>query len=183
MPSAFDAIISTLRDLQADIHEHNRRIAGAEVKGKVKEVDVKKHMARIIIGQDADGNEVLSPWLPYRQTAGALKIKSDPSVGQVMAIRSEGGDLEQGTLDAFWFNEDNAAPSDTEGEHVLTLGDVRVTLTDSGISVKVGGTTVTISGDGLDVDGGHVRNDGTHIDATHVHLEVQPGPGVSGVPQ
>lgn len=173
-----DAMLTVLERLQ----EHERRIGGHELRGKVKEVDTKKQLARLVIGKDDDGNEVLSPWLPYKQTAGAVKFHNPPSVGQVMSVRSESGDIEQGLIEPFRWNDENASPSEAEDEHVLTFGDVTVTLTGGNVTFAIGGVTVVVSGGGVTVNGGQIVHDGRNIGSTHKHTGVEPGAALSGEP-
>lgn len=176
-------LTEALREVNTRLQEQNRRLAGVEMRGKVAQVDTQKKMARIVIGKDSDGNDVLSPWRPYKQAAGALKFHNPPSVGQVMICRGEGGDIEQGVLEPFWWNDDNQSPSDKDDEHVLTFGNVRIDLKGDGVTATVGGVTYKLTASGLEVDGGHIKNDGVVIDKNHVHIGVEPGAGTTGVPQ
>jgi phage baseplate assembly protein gpV len=170
------ALADTLRGLSRELHELRRRVAGQEIRGKVLEVDPAKALARLAIGKTAKGEQVKSPWLPYKQTAGAVKLHNPPSVGQVMTIRSETGDIEQGVVEPFYWNEDNTAPSTDGDKHVLTFGDVTVTLGGGALTFVVDGVTVVISGDGVTINGGRVEHDGLNIGSTHVHGGITPGP-------
>jgi phage baseplate assembly protein gpV len=153
------------------------------MRGKVKEVDTVKALVRVVLGKDPDGNEVLSPWVPYKQTAGAVKFHNPPSVGQVMAIRSETGDVEQGLAEPFRWNDQNEAPSQAGDEHVLTFGDVTLTLKGDALTFSIGGATFRFSSVGFEQTGGAMRHDGVAIDKTHLHTGVFPGGGISGPPQ
>jgi len=171
-----------LRRIFERLSEHERRLAGTEVRGKVKQVDAVKKRVRIAIGKDEDGVDVLTPWVPYAQTAGRLKIHSVPSVGQAMSVRSETGDVEQGVAHPFHWTDDNASPSSSADEHILTLGSVTLKLVDDGLELTVGGTSVKITGSSFEVDADNVPIIGvslTHNDKnighTHVHGGVEPG--------
>lgn len=180
---------SILRRIFERLSEHERRLAGTEFRGKVQEVDAEKKRVRIVIGKDSDGANVLTPWVPYAQTAGALKIHSAPSVGQVMAVRAETGDVEQGVAHPFHWTDDNASPSNSADEHILTLGGVTVKLVGDGLEISVGSTMVSITGGKVDIKTDHLAVNGaslTHnskeIGSTHKHTGVETGGGRSGPP-
>lgn len=171
-----------LREISGKLQEHGRRIAGGEFRGKVTAVDAGKKKVRVEIGKDPDGNPVLSPWTPYRQIAGALKLHTPPSVGQTMTVRADTGDIQQGIAEPLHWSDDNGSPSDSGEEHVLTFGDVRVALDTAGVALTVGGTTFVFSGGGFVQNGGQQTHDGKNVGATHVHKGVVPGGGMSGEP-
>jgi len=171
------------------LSEHERRLAGTEMRGRVRHVDATKARVRLAIGKDSDGEDVLSPWVPYAQTAGKLKIHSAPSVGQAMAVRSETGDIEQGVAHPFHWTEDNAALSQSGDEHILSLGSVTVRLIDDGLELKVGDTIVSFTGSKvgirtahLDVDGSSITHNDHEIGSTHKHTGVMPGGALTGPP-
>lgn len=150
------SIYRILRSLFERLGEHERRLAGSQWVGKVHQVDADKHQVRVVLGKDDDGEKVLSPWVPVGQTAGALKLHSLPSVGQVMEIRSEAGDLEQGAAHPYHWTEENPSPSKNGDEHVMTFGDVKIEVRGNEIVVNVprlfvkcGGTTLELTGGGL----------------------------------
>ena len=147
----FQSLMETLVDMQ-------RRMGGVSVKGRVsaEHIDPKAGKVRLIIGQDDDGQDVLSPWVPYAQTAGALKVHSAPSAGQTMEISSDSGDIEQGAARPLHWSDDNKSPSEKGDEHVLTFGEAKVELRSGEIVVtvprmlvKCGGSTFELSGSGL----------------------------------
>ncbi len=171
------------RSILAKLAEIERRIAGTDIRGRVTDVDAEKAKARIMIGEDEDGKPVKSPWLPYTQKAGAMKIHSAPSVGEIMAARSSDGDLEQGVLEPFHWSEDNKAPSKNKDEHILKFGDVELTITASGVSATIGGVSFSFTGSGFSQDGGTLIHDNKNIGSDHKHTDVTPGGGLSGNPQ
>lgn len=172
-----------LRSILRRLIDQERRGAGSTMRGKVTAVDPEKAQARIEIGKDSDGNPVLSPWLPYRQVAGALKIHHAPSVGQTMEVSAENGDLEQGVLEPFHWNDDNQANSTDGSVTVLTLGDTKVTIADGSITIEIGGVSVVISGDGVKITGGEVTHDDHNIGHDHKHTEVLRGGDLTGPPE
>lgn len=193
-----DAISPILRSIIARQQEHDRRLAGTEVRGKVTEVNASEAWVRLEIGKDAEGNPVLSGKVPYKQTAGALKLHNPPSVGQTMTIRSDSGDIEQGIAEAFHWSDENSATS-TDGEaHKLTFGDVTIDLNSSALTFTVGGATVVVNGSGMTITvggttfaltaagftqtGGTITHDGKVIDKTHTHTGVAVGGAETGPP-
>lgn len=175
-------LVEIIREIGDRLQEHNRRLAGATMRGKVTEVDPAKKIVRIEIGKDEDGNPVKSPWVPYKQTAGALKLHNPPSVGQVMGITAESGDVEQGVAEPYWWSDDNESPSDSGDEHKLTFGDVTITLSSGGLSLTVGGTTFDFTGGGFTQTGGRQEHDGKSVGADHRHADVVTGPDQTGLP-
>lgn len=178
-----------LRSIFERLQEHERRLAGSQWRGKVKEVDAGRHLVRVLLGKDDDGGEVLSPWLPINQPAGALKLHSMPSVGQTVSIRSEGGDIEQGVAEPFHWTDENPSPSSDAAEHVLTFGDVTITLVSGGLKFQVGDTTVEFTGskvaittETLEIDGESVKHNDKNVGHDHIHEGVDSGPDLTGPP-
>lgn len=164
------------------LNELERRQSSNGLRGPVRHVDAEKGLARITIGFDEDGGEVLGPWMQYQQIAGGLKIHTPPTENQIMAITAENGDLEQGTLKPSSWSDDNGAPSQAGDLNKVTFGDVAIELRSDGIFVTIGGTAFKLTAAGLDQQGGEITHNGKHIDASHVHGDVMPGGGQSGVP-
>lgn len=148
---------SLFRRVFERLSEHERRLAGTEVRGKVKQVDPDKARVRLVIGKSEDGEDVMSPWIPYAQTAGKLKVHSAPSVGQTMAIRSETGDIEQGVAAPFHWSEGNDAPSKKGEDHVITIGAFTITL--NGDALTINGPKILLNCDGstFELTGGGLK--------------------------
>lgn len=170
-----DPHIDLLRAFLKRIVEGQRRQAGMEMRGKITAVDPEKGTARIEIGKDDEGNPVQSPWLPYRQIAGSLKVHHAPTVGQSMSMRSENGDINQGVLEPFTWSDDNPANSTSGDSTVISLGAVTVTMSPDGINIDVGGTTYALTSSGFEQTGGHQRHNGVNVGSTHIHGGVFPG--------
>lgn len=130
-------LIPILRSFDARIHEQERRQAGTETKGKVVQVDPAEAKVRLELDKDEDGEPVLSPWVPYKQTAGAMKLHSPPSEGQVMVLRSETGDFEQGVAEAFHWSDDNPANSTAGDEHKMTFGTATISISEGGAKMHL----------------------------------------------
>lgn len=166
-----------IRALAQKIAELERKIAAAHRQGVVSVVDPAQGLVRLDLG---DG--MLSPWVPYVQAAGALKVHSPPSPGQIMTIMSPSGETAQGFAVALSFGAGNESPSTAGDEHVLTFGAVRIELTAEGVMISAGGVTLTVSAAGVAVTGGHVTHDGTNIGASHRHGGVDRGSSNTDAP-
>lgn len=170
MIDAFAALARRLAELE-------RRVDNAQHFGTVDEVDPARQMVRLDLG-----GGLRSPWVPYGQTAGALKVHAPPTVGQQMALASPSGDLTQGLATPLSFTAGQPSPSSAGDVNTLTFGQVRVDLAGDAITITAGGVVVTISAAGLSVEGGAVRHDGTNIGATHTHGGVDRGGGTTDPP-
>jgi len=164
-----------------------QRLDTTVVHGKVTDVDTEKQLARVQMG-GADGETYKSPWVPYGQTAGALKVHAPPSVGQNMTLINPAGDPSQGVLMPMTWNNQNASPSTKNDENVLTFGNVRIEIKNDRLFLKVGGSEITVSGDKLQIkaatefEGDSVKHKGKAIDNTHKHLGVRRGGETSDEP-
>ncbi|MBT9293337.1 Miff domain-containing protein, partial [Hyphomicrobiaceae bacterium 22] len=58
-----DLVASELRRLRRQVVDLNRRLALARVPGTIEEIDNAKRMVRVKIGEDAEGQPILSPWV------------------------------------------------------------------------------------------------------------------------
>jgi phage baseplate assembly protein gpV len=190
--------IRELVELASRVAELERRFSGTMRHGTVEEVDPGKQIVRLNFGKDVEGKPFLSPWIPYAQIAGALKVHTPPSKGQQFTLLSPTGDWQQAVALPMTWSDKNQSPSSNGDENVLTYGNVRATIKDDLTQVDVGGTvlevtsdhvkitvggvTVEISGEGVAIMGGKVTHDGKNIGSTHKHGEVMSGGSLTGVP-
>lgn len=197
-------LMEVIRGLSQRIAELERKSDNAIRHGTVEEVDAKNKLVRLRVG-GTDDEPFESPWVPYGQMAGALKLHSPPSKGQQMTMFSPGGDFLQAVALPFHWSDQNPSPSDKEDEHVLTFGSWRLTLKAGELTiegpeftVKSGGSTFKVSGDGIvseaggtkhevtdegeTTTGGKVRHDGKNIGKDHQHRDVMAGPSLTGPP-
>lgn len=175
--------VALFRSIFSEIAELKRRLAGVEIRGKVTDVDHKNHRLRFEMGKDDDGETVKSPWIPYAQKAGALKVQTKFSVGETIAARSESGDVEQATAYPSHWNNENAAPSDSEdGANIITFGPLTITLADDGIHASIGGTSFQFTADGFSQQGGQQIHDGKDVGSTHRHGGVVKGAQLTDEP-
>ena len=112
--------------------------------GTVTHVDPKKQQMRVRLG-GTDAKPFLSPWIPYSQTAGAMKFHNPPSVGQQMMVLSDGGNTKQSVGMPMTWKNDNQSPSDKGNEHVMTFGSSTVIIKENEITAKVGPAYITLT--------------------------------------
>ncbi len=169
-------------ELAARIAELERRFSGMMRHGTVEEVDPGKHRIRLKLGTDEDGKPFLSPWIPYTQTAGDLKIHAPPSIGQQFTLMAPAGDWQQAVAIPFTWSNQNPSPSENADENVLAFGDVRMTLSDGSLKIRAAGVTLELTGNGVSISGGEVTHDGRNIGSTHTHGGVVVGTQSTDVP-
>ncbi|MBN9021024.1 MAG: phage baseplate assembly protein V [Rhizobiales bacterium] len=169
-------------ELAARIAELERRFSGMVRHGTVEEVDTSRHCVRLKFGTDVEAKPFLSPWIPYAQMAGALKVHVPPSVGQQFTLMAPAGDWQQAVAVPFTWSNQNPAPSESGEENVLTFGDVSVTLKDSRFEISAAGVTLELTGNGLAITGGEVSHDGRNIGSTHTHGGVALGTAETETP-
>jgi phage baseplate assembly protein gpV len=174
--------ILELVELASRVAELERRFSGLMRHGTVEEIDPAQQIMRLNFGEGEDSQPFLSPWVPYAQIAGALKVHTPPSKGQQFTLLSPTGDWQQAVaLPLTWSNQ-NQSPSDKGDENVLTFGNVRITVKDNLTEVKVGDVTMKVTGDGVSIKGGRVEHDARNIGSSHRHEDVEPGAALTGVP-
>ena len=190
--------ILELVELASRVAELERRFSGLMRPGTVEEVDPAQQIMRLNFGEGENGEPFLSPWVPYAQIAGALKVHTPPSKGQQFTLLSPSGDWQQAVgLPLTWSNQ-NKSPSEECDEHVLTFGQVKGTIkeklfetkvgdttveqTDSKVTIKVGDVSVEVSASGVSIKGGRVEHDEKNIGSSHRHKDVEPGSALTGVP-
>ncbi len=169
---------SAIIQLAAKVADLQRKLAASHRPGIVSEVDPGQGLVRLDLG---DG--MLSPWIPYVQTAGALRVHSPPSPGQMMAMIAPSGETSQGFATSLAFGGGIASPSSAPDQHVIAFGDVSLTLTEGGIVVSAGGVSFRVSQSGVEITGGSVTHNGINIGSTHRHGGVDRGGSSTNGPE
>jgi phage baseplate assembly protein gpV len=142
--------------------------------GKVTDVDTKKQLARIEIG-NKDGVSLKSPWVPYAQVAGPdgqgsgqgeYKFHNPPTVGQQMTLFSPNGEFRQAAILPFTWYDKAVSPSQANDEHVVTYGKLKIThkkdrydilLDQSEIEIKAAQITAKVSGSSIEITPGEIK--------------------------
>ena len=185
-------------ELAARIAELERRFSGVMRHGTVEEIDAGKQRVRLNFGKDVEGKPFLSPWVPYAQIAGALKVHTPPSKGQQFTALSPNGDWQQAVALPMTWSDHNKSPSSNGDENVLTYGNITATIKDdlcevvagaatlrvtsAAVTIRVGGVILEVSGSGVAITGGKVTHQGKNIGATHIHGGVVSGGDLTDVP-
>lgn len=160
-------------------HEMLKSQFGQSMKvGPVTHVDAKKGY-RIRLGDDGEGGDFLSPWIPHPETS---KTSVPLKVGQMVGIMAPSGDLRQGLLIRGGYSKDHETPNEDMNANVFKDAGVEGRIADGKLLVTVGGVTVSISADGFKVVGGKVEHNDKDIGDTHKHGKVTPGPSPTDVP-
>ncbi|MBN9444379.1 phage baseplate assembly protein V [Bosea sp. (in: a-proteobacteria)] len=132
------------------------RLGGVVRLGSVSHVDPVKQRMRVRLG-GTDAQPFLSPWVPYGQTAGAMKFHNPPSVGQQFALFSDNGNMRQAVALPFTWSDQNTSPSQLGNEHVMTFGSVKVSIRDKQLLVEVGGAKFDITDQKITLELGGTR--------------------------
>lgn len=175
--------MQALSDLLERLTALEGRVARMVRHGVVAQVDVPSGMVRIKIGSNDTGGDLLGPWVPYAQFAGAAKVHLPPSVGQQMTMIAPGGDWEQALAVPATWSINQPSPSISPDENVLTFGGIKLAIAPDSVVVVAGSVSFTISPSGVDISGGSVTHNGVNIGSSHVHGGVQVGGGDTSTPQ
>lgn len=138
-----------IADLAARLAEMERRMSAGHLSGAVHAVDATKGLVRLNLGEATGGGTVLSPWVRYAQTGGALKVHAPPTVGQQMTVMAPAGDMSQGIAMSLGWSDANPSPSGAGDQNVLTFGAVAITMTASSLTLTVGGSSIEITAGGI----------------------------------
>ncbi|WP_309628737.1 phage baseplate assembly protein V [Brevundimonas sp.] len=153
-----------LADLARRVADLERRMSNTMREGTVEAVDPARKRVRLRLG-GSGGEPFLSPWVPYSQTAGALKIHSPPSAGQQMTLLAPAGDIRRGQAVPFTWCDAEPSPSDEGDQHVLTFGDLRIEITADGINLRLGSSEIHVRPDQILLKGSEIVTDGkTRLD-------------------
>ena len=175
--------IRELVELAARIAELERRFSGMMRHGTVAEVDTETQRIRLDFGPaHGTSGRFLSPWIPYAQFSGALRVHTPPSIGQQFTAMSPNGDFQQAVAVPLTHSNANPSPSTAANQNVLSYGDVNVTLAEDSLEIAVGSVRFKVDGTNVEITGGEVRHNGKNIGDSHIHSGVRSGPSVTGTP-
>ena len=175
--------IRELVELAARIAELERRFSGMMRHGTVAEVDANTQRIRLDLGPaHGTSGRFLSPWIPYAQFSGALRVHTPPSVGQQFTAMSPNGDFQQSVAVPLTHSNANPSPSTATDQNVLRFGDVTLTLSQDYLEIAIGGVRFKVDGANVEITGGQVRHNGRNIGDSHIHNGVLSGPSVTGAP-
>ena len=166
--------IREIVELVARVTDLERRVAGVMRHGTVTEVDPGRQRMRLDFGPTHGGQgRFLSPWLPYAQFSGALRVHTPPTIGQQFTVMSPTGDFQQAVAVPLTHHAGNPSPSTAGDENVITYGNVRMTLADDLVRIVVGGSilkmtaaeiTLSTNGSSIVLNADGVTINGARID-------------------
>lgn len=143
-----------LSELAARVAELERRFSGVLRHGTVAKVNPAKQRVRLKMGSATNGGgDFLSPWVPYAQIAGALKVHTPPTEGQQLTLMSPAGDWRQGVAVPMTFSGGNTSPSEAGDENVITFGGFTIKLDADELRISIGSTVVSITAEGVSIIG------------------------------
>lgn len=183
--------MNELAELVARVAELERRHAQQDRYGTVKQRRIRNGQVeiRMAIGQNDDGGDLLSPWIPWASQAGATQAHVPPSEGQQVRLRAPGGDYRQAVAEPFTWSNTTPVPSQSLDENVIARGQVRIEMRDGELVIKApklrieaGGVSHEITAAGVKTTGGKVEHDGRSIGSDHRHGGVEPGAGQTAEP-
>lgn len=172
-----NSLIDHVVELGRRIADLERRNRNRRRTGVVTEVDHAKGLARVKFSEKP--KPYLSPWMPWLEiAAGGTSTHIPPVVGEQVDVVSESGELTDGIIDFSTHSDQNPRPHDGP-EAVIKHGNVRIEIAKDKITIK---GDLKIEGK-VDIEGDHVKHNGHRIDDHHKHTDVEPGSGLSGVPE
>lgn len=173
-----------IRRLHRKISQTEQRLARASLRGEVTHVDAAKRLCRVKIGETADSQPVLSPWVSWREPSNGLVAHHTPMrVGDQVTLESPSGTIGKGSIaNRTGYSGSSPAPSSAADAAVDKAGDLTITTKEGAFEIVAGGVTWTFDGSGLKQVGGAIEHDGHAIDKTHLHTDVMPGPALTGPP-
>ena len=134
--------------MMRDVADIKRRLDNTVRHGTVTDVDAKKQRVRLQIG-GTESEPQKSPWVPYGQIAGALKVHTPPSKGQQMTLLAPTGDFRQSVAMPLTWSDQNKSPSEKPDEHVMTFENVTVTVKKDSLKISVGDASIEITKDSI----------------------------------
>lgn len=165
-------VIAMLAKLTAQVSQLQSAISRIARPGTIAQRDKDKGY-RVKIGQSADGEDFLSPWIPHPESS---KTSIPFEIGQNVMVLSAFADLRQSTLIPSGYSDQAPSPSDDMEANVFNGGGVKATAKDGKLIIEAGGTKFTVSSAGI-------FHDDHDIGKTHRHRDVMTGTDLSGEAQ
>lgn len=164
-------VATELRLIRRELAWVNRRVALSRLPGKVLEVKEEKNdwRVRLDLGEDpSTGEKVESPFVRVQPaSAGALKIKVKPTVGEQMYLNSASGTVGADSV-AMWGAFDDEHPAPDGGEDVvIERGKTRLSITEEAfeavqdnvrLRLSGGKALIVVDGAEFEVSGGEIRS-------------------------
>lgn len=147
------------------IEELERRQANLMRPGVVTDVDLAKGLVRVTAG------DLKSAWLPWMEQAGSITSWSPPSIGQQIHLFSPSGEPGQGWVLPGGYSDAHGQPHNKGGEYKLRASKIILEADEIELAAKV------------KVTGAELWHRAKNVGDDHKHTDVEPGGGLSGIPQ
>lgn len=118
--------------LMREVEELKTSFGNALRVGSVHEIDAKRGY-RLKLGEDADGEPWLSPWIPHPETG---KTSVPLKAGQIVGLAAPNGDMRQGMLLRDGYGGDHASPNEDMQANVFADAGIRLVLRDGELSLE-----------------------------------------------
>jgi phage baseplate assembly protein gpV len=139
------SIARAIASLQHEVAELRRRSLGRRRNGEVVEIDEAAGLYKV---QFREG--FISSWIPVEAlSAGAVKIQSEPVVGQVVTVISESGDMTDAVIAQSSFTVHNQRPHGKAGELRITVGSSDLLMTPSLVRIVCGPSSIEMDASGV----------------------------------
>lgn len=174
-----------------------RRISNLVRIGTIAEVDYNAAKVKVNYGQDANGGDLISGWLPWlTQRAGNDRDWHAPETGEQVMLISPNGELRLGVAFPALYQSAHPAPANAASVRRTIYADGAVIEYDRAAhrltaTLPNGGTTVLISPGGVQINGqttingevtinGNTQVNGGDVTADGISLKTHTHPGDSG---
>jgi phage baseplate assembly protein V len=158
--------VRELVELVARVTDLERRVSSLLRHGRAAEVDMDLFRVRLDLGPaHGAGGRFLSPWVPYAQHAGALRVHTPPELGQQFTLISPTGDFQQAVALPLHWSSSVPSPSDRKDENVIQYGDIRIELRAGELVIRAGDSAaVAVNSEGVRIQNGRLEVDGGILD-------------------
>lgn len=127
-----------------ELRETRRAMQNLERPGKVTRHGADPRLIKIDIGPE--GQIVETPWIQWREKAGAVKTYARPSIGEHVIVHSPGGEIGRTSFATLaGFTDENPEPDDRGEVYVIANGACRIEMTAEEITLVA--PKITTDGD------------------------------------
>ena len=137
--SGIDDLISRIRQIEAAVMDHDRRINNSMREGEVIETFPDEGMVRVM----TDGMK--SKKVPWATRAGEIKHWSPPRVGERIMLFSPTGEPGNGVVYPGGYSNEFDENHNLDDEDMLTIGESKVHVKDGEILIEVGASSIKIT--------------------------------------
>ena len=139
-----------ITEMRRQIAEQARRSANMIRVGRVIAVDPATGTVRVDVG--ADGEQLVTPPIPWPERAGDRRSWNPPTVGEVMTVISPGGEVGARSIAMYGgYTTDTPAPSARGDAAMLAFGGVTITV--EGDRIQVDAPAVLVNAASVDLGG------------------------------